>query len=522
MTEIAGGTMSQEKQSPEYERLGARKIGLLDVLAQSVGFMGPVFSSAFVIPLVIGVISASGKGGGVAAPISVLFAAVGIFALGWLISRYAKEIHAAGSLYDYVTRGLGERAGVAAGWLYYMGVLILGVGLILLIGGYIQSTIASDFSVNPMPAWAWSLIVIAGLFAVMYFGVRVSTRAQLLLAVVSIAVVLGFFIMVIVKLGHANSISPFKPSAAADGWSGIFFGILYGVLLFTGFETAANLAEETPNPRREIPIAIMLTAGIATVFFVLATYVEVAGFHYSLKTITAAASAPLFALGASSKAGGYGGTWIDRLLELVVLFDMLAVTIGIGVSASRGIFAMGRDRRVPAPLASVSKRHGTPFGATFFVIGAAIVGVLLDQFWQGLFALPKTPHYFAMFAWGSTFGGFSIVVVYLLMAVGSLRTFAHSKGRFWLVVSAVVGIIITGGAIFGSFYKVTSPTILAPWFALIWLAVGLVAAFATKGRAPASMHLHDLMANPDLARTEPLAVTDDAGELVVKQPGPLE
>ena len=51
---------------PAYERLGAKLLSLPDVVAQSVGFMGPVFSSAFVIPLVVGVISASGKGGGVA------------------------------------------------------------------------------------------------------------------------------------------------------------------------------------------------------------------------------------------------------------------------------------------------------------------------------------------------------------------------------------------------------------------------------------------------------------------------
>jgi apolipoprotein N-acyltransferase len=77
-----------------YERLGAKLLSLPDVVAQSVGFMGPVFSSAFVIPLVVGVISASGKGGGVASPLSVLIAAVGVFALGWVVSRYVKEIHA--------------------------------------------------------------------------------------------------------------------------------------------------------------------------------------------------------------------------------------------------------------------------------------------------------------------------------------------------------------------------------------------------------------------------------------------
>ncbi|HEY6295266.1 MAG TPA: APC family permease, partial [Streptosporangiaceae bacterium] len=232
----------------EYERLGAKVLSLPDVIAQSVGFMGPVFSSAFVLPLVVGVISASGKGGGVAAPLSVLIAAVGVFAIGWIVSSYAKQIHAAGSLYDYVTRGLGDRIGTAAGWLYYAGVTVLMTSLLLIVGGYLQSTIQSEFSVNPLPGWAWTLIAIAVVGAALYFGVRISVRSQLVLALISIIVVTIFFIVVIVKLGSANSGKPFNPSSSAQGWGGIFFGVLYGILLFTGFETAANLAEETPKP----------------------------------------------------------------------------------------------------------------------------------------------------------------------------------------------------------------------------------------------------------------------------------
>jgi amino acid transporter len=125
----------------EYERLGAKVLSLPDVIAQSVGFMGPVFSSAFVIPLVVGVVSASGKGGGVAAPLSVLIAAVGVFAIGWIVSSYAREIHAAGSLYDYVSHGLGARVGTAAGWLYYTGITVLVTGLMMLIDGYLQALV---------------------------------------------------------------------------------------------------------------------------------------------------------------------------------------------------------------------------------------------------------------------------------------------------------------------------------------------------------------------------------------------
>ena len=75
---------SESSDSGSYERLGAKLLSLPDVIAQSVGFLGPVFSSAFVIPLVVGVISASGKGGGVAAPLSVILAAIGVFGLGWV------------------------------------------------------------------------------------------------------------------------------------------------------------------------------------------------------------------------------------------------------------------------------------------------------------------------------------------------------------------------------------------------------------------------------------------------------
>jgi amino acid transporter len=472
----------------EYERLGAKVLHLPDVIAQSVGFMGPVFSAAFVIPLVVGVVSASGKGGGVAAPLSVLIAAVGVFAIGWIVSSYAREIHAAGSLYDYVSRSLGARLGVAAGWLYYAGVTVLVTGLLMLIGGYLQSTIQSEFNANPLPAWAWTLLVIALIGFVLYYGVRISTRFQLVLALVSMIVVTIFFIVVIAKLGSANSLKPFKPSSSADGWGGIFFGVLYGVLLFVGFETAANLAEETPKPHKHIPQAVMITAAIATVFFVLAAYVEVAGFHYSLKTLTAAAGAPLFALGGPKSAGGYGGTWIDRLLELVVLFDMLAVAIGGSTAASRGVFAMARDRRLPRLLAVTSARRGTPVGAIWFIVGASLLTLAADLWWKGLFALPGTPHYFAIFSWASTFGGFALVVVYLMMAIGSPRSFRSPK----LYVAVILAVLMTGGAIFGSFYKVTSPTILAPWFALGVLVLGYLSTFVLRSRKAASAELSDL------------------------------
>jgi hypothetical protein len=80
------------------------------------------------------------------------------------------------------------------------------------------------------------------------------------------------------------------------------------------------------------------------------------------------------------------------------------------------------------------------------------------------------------------------------MSVGSLRGSPAESGRVRLVVAAILGIVITGGAIFGSFYKVTSPTILAPWFALGLLALGFGSTFVLRARDSASARLADLKA----------------------------
>ena len=77
----------------------------------------------------------------------------------------------------------------------------------------------------------------------------------------------------------------FSPSSSDLGWSGIMFGVLYGVLIFVGFETAANLAEETADPKRAIPRAVLLSVAVVSVFYLIAAYAQVAGFGFDMTTI---------------------------------------------------------------------------------------------------------------------------------------------------------------------------------------------------------------------------------------------
>jgi amino acid transporter len=468
-----------------------RKLTLVDAVAQSVGFMGPVFSMAFLVPLIVG-INATQKGAGAAAPLSVLVAAVGVLALSWLVAQYAKKIQAAGSLYDYVTDGLGTRAGAAAGFLYYLGIIGLGGGLLVMIGGTIHDTLFAEFKWDTIPNTGWDLILLALVCFILYFGVGLSTRAQLALAMFSIFVVLVFCAYVVIKVGGDNSLSTaFSPSSSPDGLSGVLFGVLYGVLLFTGFETAANLGEETAHPKRDIPRAVITAVVVIGAFYLFVTYAQIAGYRFSVDALGKNFLAPLFGLAAPAEAGGYGGVGIARLLELVVILDMLAVLIGISVAGSRGVFAMSRDHRFPAGLGKVSQR-GTPLRASIVVVVIFALFIIATRQFIHLFQLPATPHYIAMFAWFSAFGGFALVVIYFLMTLGAIRGLKDHQNKVLLFLTILVSLAVTGGAIFGAWYLVPEPTVWTVYAALGLLVLGFILSFVFPGKQTAHTSFDEL------------------------------
>ena len=134
-----------------------------------------------------------------------------MLALAWIISRYAKRIHAAGALYDYVGEGFGKPTGLFAGWVYYGGAFMLTMAIGLAFGGFASLTLpasttsTSTGSGSPSRSGSWR-----GRSRVL--GVQISTRAQLVLALVSVAVIFAWAIYVLLKGGSSGfSLQPFNP-----------------------------------------------------------------------------------------------------------------------------------------------------------------------------------------------------------------------------------------------------------------------------------------------------------------------
>lgn len=463
----------------EYEKLGEGKLSFIDVIAQTVGFMGPVFGAILLLSLVVGANNA-GKGAGVATPIAILIAAIGVAALGWIIAEYAKRIHACGALYDYITAGVGERVGFVFGWVYTGGLIVLAVAIPLLIGGLTADFLSQAYNIN-IPYWVLDLVYTGILFCVLYFGVRISTRAQLALVLFSASVVTIFLLYIIVKGGHGgNSIKPFNPGEAG-GFGNMFYGVLYAILLFVGFESAANLSEETPNPKRTIPRAVLLSIAVVTVYFLVASYAEAIGFGLDAKA-WAGSGAPVLVLALPAADGGFGSNFLFDLMNIILLLDIAAVGIGASVAASRLIFALARDRRIPGALAKVSPRYGTPVVSIVLVVGIAVAEIAWVRLAHGVLDTGGGPEYFPLFLWEAGYGGLTLAVVYAAVALAAFRGLWGKVSSASLVVAGVVGFLIQAGAIFASIYKVPSPFNTVYWFLLGWAVIGVVILLALVGR----------------------------------------
>jgi amino acid transporter len=461
----------------EYEQLGQAGLRFIDVIAQAVGFMGPVFGAILLLVTVVGA-NNSGKGAGLASPVAIIIAAIGIGALGWLIAQFAKRIHAAGALYDYVSAGFGERAGFVFGWIYLGGLLVLSVAIPLLIGGVAADFLKSSYKIG-IPYWLLDFVYCAILFCVLYFGVRVSTRVQLALVLFSATIVTIFLIYVIFKAGGSNSVKPFNPGSA-HGVGNLFYGVLYAILLFVGFESAANLAEETPNPKKYIPRAVLLSVAIVAVYFVVASYAQAVGFHLDAKA-WAGSGAPVIVLALPSSQGGYGATWLFDLMNILLVMDLAAVGIGASVAASRLLFSLARDRRIPGAFAKVSPRFGTPVASIATVLVITVAEIIWVRLSHGVLPLNGAPEYIVFFFWLAGYGSLSLAVIYAAVSLAALFGLWGKVDAGKLVLAVVVALGITCLAIYSAIYKVPAPFNTVPAWFLAWTAVGVIILVALVG-----------------------------------------
>lgn len=170
-------------------------------------------------------------------------------------------------------------------------------------------------------------------------------------------------------------------------------------------------------------------------------------------------------------------------MAVLIILDVLAVAIGVGVAATRGMLSMARAGRLPAPLATVHPRFYTPVGGAALLGVVSVIAIVLVRVSHGFFSLATgqpgvlQPEWAPMFGWMAGFGGTGLALMYLVVSAAGAKGLWHEVNRFKLVTAATAGIVVAIGAVFGSVYKATSPLNTVTPALGIWLVLGIIWAF---------------------------------------------
>jgi amino acid transporter len=248
---------------PDSGQLGERRLGTIHAVAQALA-IGPMFSVA----LVLGGVSRPDIGAGWNATLAVLVAGLGVLAIAYSLSLFARKFAGAGAVYEYLTHGAHPSVGIFTAGIFFVGTLFLGgggiyLGLGILTNGFWAAHITDASSA---PAW-WVLGLVAiGIVLVLnYLGVRIAIRAMLTFAAISFIPMLLLALIIIGKGGaHGNTLTMFNPgetSLFGVTGGGVLGGVLLGILLFVGFEAAASIGEESSDPHRSIPAGAAVDGG---------------------------------------------------------------------------------------------------------------------------------------------------------------------------------------------------------------------------------------------------------------------
>jgi amino acid transporter len=366
---------------------------------------------------------------------------------------------------------------------------------------------------NP-PTWSGFLLGVLGMLIVWWLAItpaRGGTRILLAAEAITVLLIVVVVVIVFAKLaGHS------APQGLGVDWSvfslpsgiplsTIFLGVVFGFLSFAGFEAAATLGEETRQPRRDIPRAILGVAIFGGIYFFVVTAVEVMGFGTSAKGVTAFINSTSLIgdLGTS-----YVSSWLGTLITLGAMVSAFGCALASTVGASRLAFAMGRDGVLPGPFATVSERRRTPIVATAAVVLA--VYVIIAFTW---FVLRGDP--FTLFLESGTIGTLILLVVYILATIGMVKLVFFSGDttvRRWELIIPVLGVIVLGYTLFRNIWPL--PTGVAWWgpaVTIAWFVVGIAWVLA---RPAATRRAGELLTRSEGLSSSSAVATEEAASPV--------
>lgn len=343
-----------------YEDQLDRALTLSDLVVYGMIFMVPIAPFA-----VFGYVW-QGAGGMVA--LAYLIGMIGMLFTALSYATMSRAFPLAGSVYAYVQRGLHESVGFLAGWLILLDYILVPALL------YLFSAVALQPLLPEVPAWAWLVGFISFNATANLIGVRFTARLYKILLALELLTLALFVIFGAIAL-HAGAgagrltLAPlydprhFSLTTVAGATS-------IAVLSFLGFDGISTLSEESVGTRNAVARATVLALVLIGALFMLQTWIAAdlgRGMHF--------ASPDTAFYEIAARAGG-APLRLTAILAIVVSFG-IANAMAAQAAVSRVLFAMARDRKLPAALAAVHPRFKTPYVSTLLV---AVVSLLVGLF----------------------------------------------------------------------------------------------------------------------------------------------
>jgi amino acid transporter len=427
----------------------ASRLSLPEAIGLSLSVISPTVTAAFNITLVV---QATGQ----AAPLTFAIGAIAMTLVALSFMAFSHRVSHAGSAYAYITHTFGCRWGFIAGWTLVLTYLGFATGFAALVGSFLSAAL-KGFGIDIGPGW----LVISGASMLLAWwlahrDMRLSGRLMLALEAVAVLGIIGLCVSILrqVHPGMGQTLAMFRPSAAFGGWSGLALGMVFSILCYSGFEGAATLGEETHNPRRNIPIALLGTVLGSGIFFIFVAFCEVIGFGASGMKELANSQAPL-----NDLALRYASPRLAIALDLAAATSCFSGVLGGLAAAARILFALGRAGLSPA-LADVHPTHGTPARA---VAVTAILILLPFLAWAPFVGAGN------FYSYTSTIGVLALILVYIGVGGAELVEAWREQRPLWSAICVLAPLLLLW-VLFRTLYPAPDfPNNLWPYFALAWM-----------------------------------------------------
>ncbi|NUR91318.1 MAG: APC family permease [Nonomuraea sp.] len=434
-----------------YRQELQRSLGFADLMIYGLIFMVPIapfgiFGGVF-----------SGSGGMVA--LAYIIGLVAMAFSGLSYAQMARAFPMAGSVYTYAGRGIGAPVGFVAGWMILLDYILV-PSLLYLVAG-----VAMNSFVPALPVWAWIAIFVALNTAVNYLGIQMTARITRVMLAAELVVLAIFLIVGVIALangkGTAGALTPLYDSATFS-WSVVLGAASLAVLSFLGFDGISTLAEENREDARRLGRSMVAALALAAVLFVVQTWV--AALLVPERATLLGANPPQAKLdNAFYDLSSYaGGAWLAVLTALATAIAWgFANALVAQAATSRLLFAMARDRQLPAFLSRISPKHKVPVNATFLVAALSLViGVGMSLYDGGIALLGSMVNFGAMTAFLLLHVS---VVIHYVVRQGSKDFLNH-------LILPVIGFAVL-------VMVVINADVAAQRLGFIWLGLGIILAF---------------------------------------------